>query len=185
MTLSSKDAAFSSECRALAEEVSRATYQYGRMSTPQGEVWAYEVDGFGNQLFMDDANAPGLLSLPYLGCCPASDPLYRRTRARALSSDNPYFFAGRAAEGVGGPHIGMDMVWPMSITMRALTSEDDAEIVKCLKWLKTTHAGTGLMHEAFHKDDPSNFTRAWFAWANTLFGELIVKLSAEKPALLS
>ncbi|HUB78882.1 MAG TPA: glycoside hydrolase family 125 protein [Bryobacteraceae bacterium] len=180
-----RDSAFSSECQALADEVSGATLRYGRIGTAERDIWAYEVDGFGNRIFMDDANAPGLLSLPYLGCCAASDPRYRRTRARVLSPDNPYFFAGSAAQGVGGPHIGMDMIWPMSIIMRALTSEDDAEIRQCLAWVKTTHAGTGLMHESFHKDDPSKFTRAWFAWANTLFGELIVKLSQNKPALLS
>jgi meiotically up-regulated gene 157 (Mug157) protein len=180
-----RDASLSSESQALADEVSHATFQYGRIGAAQGDVWAYEVDGFGNQIFMDDANAPGLLSLPYLGCCAASDPLYRRTRARVLSPDNPYFIAGHSAQGVGGPHIGMDMIWPMSIIMRALTSEDDGEIRQCLGWLKTTHAGTGLMHESFHKDDPAKFTRAWFAWANTLFGELIVKLSQNKPALLS
>jgi len=76
------------------------------------------------------------------------------------------------------------MIWPMSIIMRALTTEDDAEILRCLQWLKTTHAGTGFMHEAFQKDNPAKFTRPWFAWANTLFGELIVKLSRGKPALL-
>jgi hypothetical protein len=72
----------------------------------------------------------------------------------------------------------------MSITMRALTSTDDKEITQCLKMLKATHAKTGFMHEAFNKDNPTNYTRKWFAWANTLFGELIVKLYNEKPELL-
>lgn len=80
--------------------------------------------------------------------------------------------------------MGLDMIWPMSIIMRALTSSDDAEIIQCLRFLKTTHAGTGFIHEAFHKDDPSHFTRSWFAWANALFGELILKLSRERPKLL-
>jgi meiotically up-regulated gene 157 (Mug157) protein len=149
-----------------------------------GDVWAYEVDGFGNQVFMDDANSPSLSSLAYLGACDRDDARYRRTRALAWSTRNPYFFDGRAAQGIGGPHQGLRMIWPMSITMRALTSDDDAEIAQCLHWLKTTHAGTGFMHEAFDQDDPAKYTRSWFAWANSLFGELIVTLAAQRPRLL-
>ena len=133
---------------------------------------------------MDDANAPGLLSLPYLGCCRYDDPLYRRTRQFVQSQANPYFFRGTAAEGVGGPHEGLNMIWPMSIMMRALTSTSDDEIRQCLKWLRNTDAGTGFMHESFHKDDANHFTRKWFAWANTLFGELILKLEKERPKVL-
>jgi len=134
---------------------------------------------------MDDANAPSLLSLPYLEVCAVDDPLYQRTRARVLSADNPYFFQGRAAEGVGGPHVGLGMIWPMAITLRALTSRDDREIRAALTMLKTTHAGTGFMHESFNQDDPTHFTRPWFAWANSLFGELILDLAARKPGLLA
>ena len=169
------------ECTALADEVSEALRQYGRMN----DFWAYEVDGYGNQLFMDDANTPGLLGLPYLECLSVDDPIYQRTRARVWSKDNPYFFSGTAAEGIGGPHEGLDMIWPMSIMMRALTSTSDSEIEQCLTWLKTTDSGTGFMHESFHKDDAKHFTRPWFAWANTLFGELILKLNEERPALLA
>jgi meiotically up-regulated gene 157 (Mug157) protein len=179
------DRAFAGECTALADEVEQALQHYGVMHDEHGnEIWAYEVDGYGNQLFMDDANAPGLSSLAYLGCCKPDDPRYLRTRARAWSADNPYFFSGRAAQGIGGPHEGLRMIWPMSIIMRALTSDNDADIRQCLHWLKTTHAGTGFMHEAFDQDDASKFTRAWFAWANTLFGELIVQLAAQRPGLL-
>jgi meiotically up-regulated gene 157 (Mug157) protein len=122
---------------------------------------------------MDDANAPGLLNLAYLGCCTKADPLYRRTRSFVLSEDNPYFFSGKAGAGVGGPHEGLNMIWPMSIQMRALTSADPREKHQCLVWLRNTTAGTGFMHETFHKDDPAHFTRSWFAWANTLMGELL------------
>jgi meiotically up-regulated gene 157 (Mug157) protein len=180
-----RDHDFAAECRSFADEIETALAKYGHIQDPQrGEIWAYEVDAFGNQLFMDDANVPSLLSLPYLGCCKPDDPLYRRTRARVLSESNPYYFKGNAAAGVGGPHEGLDMVWPMAIIMQALTSSDDEEIRQCLRWLKNTHAGTGFMHEAFNKDDPSQFTRKWFAWANSLFGELIVKLSQERPHIL-
>jgi meiotically up-regulated gene 157 (Mug157) protein len=179
------DRAFAAECRALADEVEHALLAYGVMHDEQGhEIWAYEVDGYGNQLFMDDANAPGLSSLAYLGCCASTDARYRRTRDRAWSADNPYFFSGRAAQGIGGPHEGLRMIWPMSIIMRALTSDRAVDISQCLHWLKTTHAGTGFMHEAFDQDDATRFTRGWFAWANTLFGELIMQLAAQHPALL-
>jgi meiotically up-regulated gene 157 (Mug157) protein len=180
-----KDDGFANECRALASEAEAALAKYGRNKDRDGaEVWAFEVDGYGNQLFMDDANIPGLLSLPYLECCDAKDPVYQRTRRLVLSEDNPYFFKGTAAEGIGGPHEGLNMIWPMALIAQALTSIDDAEIRQCLHWLKTTHAGTGFMHESFDKDNPAKFTRAWFAWANTLFGELLVKLSQERPNLL-
>ncbi|MBB6251147.1 glycoside hydrolase family 125 protein [Nitrospirillum iridis] len=179
------DAGLAAACRSLAETVEGALVRHGRMADGEGrDIWAYEVDGFGNALFLDDANVPSLLGLPYLGCCHIHDPLYQRTRGRVLSGRNPYFFKGRVAEGVGGPHVGLGMIWPMAIIMRALTSDDDREIRQCLIWLKTTHAGTGFMHEAFGQDDPAHFTRPWFAWANSLFGELILNLMARKPALL-
>jgi hypothetical protein len=78
----------------------------------------------------------------------------------------------------------MDFIWPMSIVMRIMTSTDDQEIKTALEMLKTSHAGTGFMHEGINKDDPTNFTRKWFAWANTLFGEMILKLVHERPYLL-
>ena len=139
-------------------------------------MYAFEVDGFGNYLLMDDANVPSLLAMPYLGDVSAKDPIYRNTRKFVWSQSNPYFFKGTAGEGIGGPHVGMDMVWPMSIMMKAFTSTDDAEIRECLKMIMNTDAGTGFIHESFHKDNPQKFTRSWFAWQNTLFGELVIKL---------
>ncbi|MDB6100015.1 MAG: metal-independent alpha-mannosidase, partial [Gammaproteobacteria bacterium] len=180
------DKAFASECETLAREVEAALMVHGRLRDTHGNAYfVYEADGFGNTLFMDDANIPGLMSLSYLGCCERNDSVYVNTCKRAWSESNPYFFKGTAASGVGGPHVGLKMIWPMSIMMRALTSESDAEIRQCLLWLKRSHAGTGFMHEAFDKDDPLHFTRPWFAWANGLFGELIMDLSERKPALLS
>jgi uncharacterized protein len=181
-----KDGSLGEEAQALAAEVETAIDRYGKTQHAKyGEIWAFEVDGYGNALMMDDANAPGLLSLPYLGCCAIDDPLYRRTRQFVQSEANPYFFRGSAAEGVGGPHVGLNMIWPMSIIMRALTSTDDAEIRQCLRWLRNTTAGTGFMHESFQKDDPKTFTRPWFAWANTLFGELTMRLASERPHVFS
>jgi len=179
------DRAFAADCEALASEVETALQQHAVIRESNGaDVWAYEVDGYGNQLFMDDANVPSLSAMAYLGFCKRDDARYRRTRAQAWSTRNPYFFSGTAAQGIGGPHEGLRMIWPMSIMVRALTSDDAGEIRQCLHWLKTTHAGTGFMHEAFDQDDPTHFTRPWFAWANSLFGELIVDLAGRHPDLL-
>jgi meiotically up-regulated gene 157 (Mug157) protein len=164
-------------CEALANEVEAAVNKYAIVEREGfGKVYAYEVDGFGNYVCMDDANVPSLLALPFLGCIDVNDPVYQNTRRLVLGKSNPYFFKGKAGEGVGGPHIGFDFIWPMSIIMRATTSTDEEEIRYCIQTLCDTDGGTGFMHESFHKDDPSNFTRKWFAWANTLFGELIIKL---------
>ncbi|MFA4945290.1 MAG: glycoside hydrolase family 125 protein [Lentisphaeria bacterium] len=174
------------DARALATQVETELAAHAVVPHPRhGAIWAYEADGFGSHLLMDDANAPSLLSLPYLGCCPADAAIYRRTRAFVLGPDNPFFFKGAHGEGVGGPHVGMGMAWPMSVVMRALTSRDEAEIAACLAQLKHTHAGTGFMHEAFDVAEPARFTRPWFAWANTLFGELIVTLAETAPDLLA
>ena len=176
-----------SQCKALADEVEAALKQYAIYDHPKyGKIYAYEVDGFGNQLLMDDANVPSLLAMPYLGLVYVDDSIYQNTRRFVWSEDNPYFFRGKAVEGIGGPHIGYDMPWPMSLMMRAFTSTDDQEIKTSVKLLINNEAGTGFMHESFHKDDTTKFTRSWFAWANTLFGELILKLvNEDKVALLN
>jgi hypothetical protein len=174
------DPSFARQCAEFARQVRGAINRYGVVHHPvHGEILAYEVDGLGNTLLMDDANAPGLLSLAYLELLPRNSPLYQRTRAFALSADNPYFFRGTAGEGIGGPHVGRD-----SIIMRGLTSSSEAEITQCLRTLGNSTAGTNFMHEAFYKDDPAKYTRPWFAWANGLFGELLLKLRRERPALL-
>lgn len=171
------------EANALAKEVESALKQYAIAPVPQGTIWAYEVDGFGSQLLMDDANVPSLLGLPYIESSP--DPaLYARTRAFAWSKGNPWFFKGTAGEGIGGPHVGKDMIWPISQMVYALTSLSGAEVGHALAMLKESSAGTGFMHESYFKDDATRFTRPWFAWANTLFGELVVKVAATRPELL-
>ncbi len=158
-----------------------------------GKMFAYEINGYGSYNLMDDANVPSLLSLPYLVDIGLDadgfdkkllDQLFLNTRKYVLSENNPFFFKGKAAEGIGGPHAGADMIWPLSIIMRGLTSTDDIEIKHCIDMLQHTHAGTGFMHESFHKDDPTKFTRKWFAWANTIFGEFIWKVYRERPHLL-
>ncbi len=177
---------FADECAALADEVDVAIRKYGIVNHPVcGRVYAFEVDGFGNALCMDDANVPSLLAAPYLGYCSFKDVLYRNTRKMIWSDDNPYFFKGKAGEGVGGPHVGLKYIWPMSIIMKAFTTDEPEEIRACLRLLRDTDGGTGFMHETFYEGDAKNFTRSWFAWANTLFGELILHTVREYPALLS
>jgi len=179
------DQTFVAQCTKLADTVEKALKQHAITThLNYGKVITFEIDGFGNRLFMDDANIPSLLAIPYLGGIKGDDEIYLNTRKFVLSNDNPWFFEGKAASGVGGPHCGADMIWPMSIIMRAMTSNNDQEIIQCLKWLKSTHAGTGFMHESFNKDKAENFTRSWFAWANTLFGELILKIHKERKQLL-
>lgn len=179
------DRPFAAECGRLADEVDAAIREYGVGTHPfAGRIYALEADGFGNCLFMDDANVPNLLSIPYLGGCGLEDPLYQNTRRFSLSRHNPWFNEGKFARGIGGPHVGQNKIWPLGLVMQALTSTDDAEILYCLRTLKNTHAGTGFIHESFHVDNPADFSRAWFAWANTIFGELILTLHATRPDLL-
>jgi meiotically up-regulated gene 157 (Mug157) protein len=174
------DKSFADQCNSLANEVDDAIKKYAiKEHLHYGKIYAFEVDGFGNKLYTDDANVPSLLALPYLDCIAQNDPVYLNTRKFVWSNNNPYFFKGNAAEGIGGPHIGYDMIWHMSIILKAMTSADDSEIRQCIKTLRDTDADTGFMHESFHKDNPKKFTREWFAWVNTLFGELILKLEKE------
>jgi len=180
------DTQLANECTVLANEVGKALQQYATTIHPQfGKIYAYEINGFGSFHLMDDANVPSLLSMPYLGAIAKTDSVYQNTRKYILSSENPFYFKGKAAEGVGSPHTGLDLIWPIGLIVRGLTSTDDAEIKKCIQTLVSTHANTGFMHESFHKDDPKNFTRKWFAWANTIFGELIMETFLRKPTLLT
>lgn len=175
----------SSELKELSIEVEQAIQKHAVVRHPKhGDIFAFEIDGFGNHLLMDDANVPSLLSLPYLDAIDVNDRVYQNTRNFVWSKENPFFFKGTDAEGIGGPHVGMDMIWPMSITMKALTSTNPQEIKECIKMLKTTHGDTGFMHESFHKDNPKNFSRSWFAWSNTLFGELLWETYNKYPEVL-
>jgi meiotically up-regulated gene 157 (Mug157) protein len=173
------------ECIDIANEVHEAVMKHGVVEHPvHGKVFAYEVDGLGHSLVIDEPNLPNLLSLPYFGAVERTDPIYVNTRAMILSASNKYFIKGKYAEGVGSDHTPKGYVWHLSLIARALTSTDDKEKVQCLKMLKATHNGTGFMHEGFDANNPARYTRKWFAWANTLFGELILKTAKEKPNLL-
>jgi uncharacterized protein len=177
------DAKMANQAADLATEVDVALRQNAIISTPAGDIWAYEIDGYGGHVLMDDANAPSLLSLPYLESSPDA-ALYARTRNFVWSKKNPWFFEGRAGEGIGGPHIGRDSIWPMSQIIYALTSNSAPEISRMIQMLKASAAATGFIHESYNCNDSVNFTRSWFAWANTLFGELIARTAQHRPELL-
>ncbi|CAL8086712.1 unnamed protein product [Orchesella dallaii] len=169
----------------LAAEIREGIQMYGVVNHPRfGEVFAYEVDCYGSVLFMDDANFPSILSMAKFGFVTKDDPTYLRSRQYVLSPEwNPYYAAGRFP-GVGSPHTGLQKPWHMAVAMQAMTSDNDEEILRMLQSLNATTAGTGLMHESYNVDQPESFSRPWFAWANTVFGDLIMHLSQEKPHLL-
>jgi len=170
----------------LADEINEGIEKYGIVEHPEfGKIFAYEVDGFGSRYIMDDPNVPNLLSLPYLGYCSVDNPVYVATRKMILSKWNPFYAEGKSASGMTSSHTGvLDHFWPMATIMQALTSNDENEIVSCLQTLKKTHAGTYFMHESVNVDNPKKFTRPWFCWANSLFGELILQLSEKHPEIL-
>lgn len=171
------DGWLAAEAESLARDIEFGIETYGVVDHPSyGKMYAYEVDGFGNHVLMDDANVPSLLSIPYMGYRTIDDPTYQRTRRFILSEDNPYFYRGTFACGIGSPHTPGQHVWPIALTMQALTSSDPIERARIMETLVTTTADTFVMHESFHVDEPKQYTREWFAWANSLFSELVVKL---------
>eukprot|EP01055_Gregarina_sp_Pseudo9_P000472 Gregarina_sp_Pseudo_9__471@NODE_1300_length_1702_cov_253_650030_g1221_i0_p1_GENE_NODE_1300_length_1702_cov_253_650030_g1221_i0NODE_1300_length_1702_cov_253_650030_g1221_i0_p1_ORF_typecomplete_len522_score135_49Glyco_hydro_125/PF06824_11/5_3e142Spidroin_MaSp/PF11260_8/0_41_NODE_1300_length_1702_cov_253_650030_g1221_i01351652 len=193
----SLDQAIKDEAKALATEIATGIETYGVTKLPGAteDVYAFEVDGFGGTIFMDDANVPSLLSLPDLGYVDLTskdDPKtqrYLRTRQLLLSQEgNPWFFqdsTGTGIDGIGGPHTGLYRVWMMAVAMEALTADDAAQVTDAITRLLKMQAGTGLMHEGVNPDDPNSYSRQWFAWANTVFGQLIIKLADENSPVLS
>ena len=180
-----RNSQLSRQCLDLAQEVEDALHKYAIVEHPKyGKIYAYEVDGWGGRVLADDANVPSLLAMGYLGDVPMDDPIYRNTRRFVWSEDNPCFFKGKAGEGIGGAHTAYNLIWPMSIMMKAFTADNDEEIAYCMRQLLTTDAGTGFMHESFNKDDATHYTRPWFAWQNTLFGELVIHLVKNGKAKL-
>ena len=169
------DAELAAEATALAAEISDAVARHGVVAHPvHGDMYAYEVDGLGNALLMDDANMPSLLSLPLTGGIDPEDPLYLATRAFILSPENPFYYAGEYAAGIGSPHTPPGYIWPIALAVQGLTTADAGEKLRLLQCLRDTTGGTGAMHEGFDPNDPAQFTRPWFSWANSMFGELLL-----------
>ena len=170
------DEASAREAEKLRKEIQEGIQSFAIYDHPKyGKIYAYETDGMGNYNLMDDANVPSLLSLPYLDYCTTEDPIYQNTRRFILSKDNPYYFEGKAAKGVGSPHTPHNYIWPISLAMQGLTSTDEEEKALLLDMLETANAGTGFMHESFDAENPEQYTREWFAWANSIFSEFLLK----------
>jgi len=170
------DADLADRAGRLRAEITAGVASHGVVDHPRfGRVYAYEVDGRGGVNLMDDANTPSLLSLPMLGAVDVGNPVYAATRRFVLSDANPHFHAGTAAEGVGSPHTPDGHVWPIALAVQGLTAEDPAERARIIATLRDTDAGTGRMHESFHRDRPETYTREWFSWADAMYCELVLR----------
>ena len=159
----------------LAAEIHDGIEKYGTMTNERGEkIYAYEVDGLGNSLLMDDGNIPNLMSAPYLDYLAMDDPTYLATRQTLLSHENPFYYSGTYGSGLGSPHTPENYIWPIALSIQGLTQPDRAEKLRLLELLANTTAGTNMMHEGFDVENPANFTREWFSWANMMYCELLL-----------
>lgn len=171
-----KEDELAAEALTLAQEIDEGIRKYGTVEHPKyGKIFVYETDGLGNYLLMDDANVPGLLSIPYFEYLNASDEIYQNTRRYCLSADNPYYFEGKVLKGIGSPHTPSGYVWHIGVTLQALTSSDKEEIKSLIEMVRDSDAGTYYTHEGVDKDNPEIYTRSWFAWSNSLFSYLLLK----------
>ncbi|MBF2685765.1 glycoside hydrolase family 125 protein [Listeria welshimeri] len=167
----------------LKNDIQLGIEKFGTYNHPTfGEIFAFEVDGLGNQLLMDDANVPSLLSMPIINYLEKESPIYQNTRKFILSKSNPYYFEGELAKGIGSPHTPVGYIWPIGLAIQGLTASDESEKFAILQMLLETDAGTGLMHESFHPDHPEDFTREWFSWANMMFCELVLDVAGFRMA---
>ena len=168
------EAELAAQARALAESVEAAVQKHGVIERASKQLYAYEVDGLGTAIMQDDANYPNLVSLPWLGH--ASESLYLATREFALSADNPWYFESPVAAGIGSPHTGSQMVWPLAIAMAGLTAATAADQLAALRMIEATASADGHIHESFKVDKPEVFTRPWFSWAEMTYVELALKV---------
>ncbi|EAC7121503.1 glycoside hydrolase family 125 protein [Listeria monocytogenes] len=167
----------------LQNDIQLGIEKFGTYNHPTfGEIFAFEVDGLGNQLLMDDANVPSLLSMPIIQYLEKESPIYQNTRKFILSKSNPFYFEGKLAKGIGSPHTPAGYIWPIGLAIQGLTASDKSEKLEILQMLLRTDAGTGLMHESFHPDSPEDFTREWFSWANMMFCELVLDVAGFRMA---
>ncbi|KAI1813667.1 glycoside hydrolase family 125 protein [Poronia punctata] len=173
------------EMRDMAAGIRDGIERFGVVTAPDGSrIYAYEVDGFGGQNLMDDANIPSLLSAPSLGYLRANDTVYQNTRRFVLSRSNPWWCQGPVISAVGSPHIKPGAAWPMASIMRAMTSDDEVEILSAIREVLQSTDRYGLIHESVNSFDASQWTRSWFGWGNAVFGQMIMELSERRPDLL-
>lgn len=167
---SAHDTSLAQSATRLANQLSAAIAKFAIVKHLGSEIYAYEVDGRGGAIVQDDANYPSLLSLPWLGI--QRDETYRKTRALVLNAANPWFFSGEFGSGVGSPHTGENMIWPLAIAMQGLTEEQPATQLAALRLIERTRSKSGFIHESFDVADPEHFTRDWFSWAEMTYAEL-------------
>ncbi|KAM5341948.1 hypothetical protein ACJ41O_014979 [Fusarium nematophilum] len=171
----------SRKLRQHAKTIRKAVWDHTR--TANG-LFAYETNGYGGQYIMDDANVPSLISLPYLGFLKRDDATYKKTKAALFSRANPYYAVGKNFSGIGGPHADATHPWPMSQISAIFGTDDDDEIRQRLKLIVDNTSGLGLIHESINIYNSSDFTRPWFAWANSYFAEMVLDLAERKPGLI-
>lgn len=174
----------STKMLSLSTQIRQGIYAHGIIERNNKQIFAYEVNGFGDYRLYDDANLPSLLSLPYFDFVPRNDTIYQNTRAFLLSVQNKYFYQRNSISGIGSSHTSPEYIWPLALMTQILTSDNDAEIKNCLATLVES-AKNNLLHESFSVANPSSYTREWFAWANSFFGETIVYLHSKKAHLLA
>jgi meiotically up-regulated gene 157 (Mug157) protein len=168
-----RDSELADRAKALKADIDDGIARHGVVDHPvHGQVYAYEVDGLGQSLLMDDANMPSLLSIPLTGYAAADDPTYLATRRLLLSPENPYYYSGTHAAGIGSPHTPPRYIWHIALAVQGISSTSPEERRRLLELLRDTTGGTGQMHEGFDVDDPTQYTRDWFSWANAMFCEL-------------
>ncbi|PJM79630.1 glycoside hydrolase family 125 protein [Bifidobacterium scaligerum] len=169
------DPAIAERAAALRASVKNGIETYGKTTNRAGEtIYAFETDGLGNYNIMTDSNVPDLMAAPYLGYCATDDPIYLATRRTILSDENPYYYEGKYLKGIGSPHTPPRYVWPIALSIEAMTSASKEFEAETLDRLVATDAGTHLMHEGIDVDDPTKYTREWFSWSNMMFCELVM-----------
>lgn len=162
-------------CAKTAKELSVLIDKYGiKHIDGVGNIYVSETDCIGNFNTDDDANIPSLLGLTYIEYPYLNKEIYENTRRFVLSERNAYYYQGEFLSGIGSPHTPKNRVWPLAVAMQGITSENVDEIRKCYNMLINTTDGTGYMHEGIDKDNPSEYSRPWFAWANSLFAYFVL-----------
>jgi meiotically up-regulated gene 157 (Mug157) protein len=179
-----KDARLAQEAATLGSQVQGGIERYGRVYSRRrgGWLYAYETDGYGHSKLMDDANIPNLTALPYIGWCASDDPVYLNTRRFTLSIDDPYYYTGKYATGLGSSHTPKGWVWPLGIVGAALTATTSQSIVNSVEMLAQSDTLNGLMHESVNPNNPRQFTRPEFGWANAFWADLLFRSVAGYPA---
>jgi len=171
------DTSMGRRARKLQGEVHEGIQKHGIVTAPDGKrMYAYEVDGLGHALLMDDANIPNLLSAPYFGYVGLDDPVYQATRSFVLSPANPYYYSGSVAAGLGSPHTPKGMVWPLGLLADGFTTNDPARQQAVLRMLLASDPGDHRLHESFDPSNPKILTREDFGWPNAFFTEYMNKL---------